>query len=322
MRACSPALAMPSVPTTPRSSCSRRTAAPRCARAWARTASASRWSPSTPAPPRRCAPSPPNARSRSTRRSPENSNHWSRAASCATSWPPSCAARIASSARSCSRTGSGSAAASTPTTSRCSTVATNAGAALQFDRLEHAVAELREVQERLDHQAHHDPLTGLANRALFIDRVSAALNGPAARRSCSSTSTTSRPSTTRSARRSATSCCVRPAHRLVRAVRGEDLVARLGGDEFAILVRRRRDDVDAEATELAERAAQLRAAGRRRRPAVRRQLRSASPPASTRRQHRRPAARRRHRDVRGQVRRQEPLPFFTPAMREAVSAGT
>ncbi|MDQ1741223.1 MAG: hypothetical protein QOE53_2875, partial [Pseudonocardiales bacterium] len=47
------------------------------------------------------------------------------------------------------------------------TVAANASAALQYDRLEHAVAELRDLQDQLHHQAHHDPLTGLANRALF-----------------------------------------------------------------------------------------------------------------------------------------------------------
>src|SRR5947209_4531567 len=51
------------------------------------------------------------------------------------------------------------------------TLAANASAALQFDRLEQAVTELRDLQHRLHHQAYHDPLTGLANRALFVQRV-------------------------------------------------------------------------------------------------------------------------------------------------------
>ena len=37
------------------------------------------------------------------------------------------------------------------------------------------VSERRRLEEQLTHQAFHDPLTGLANRALFRDRVSHAL---------------------------------------------------------------------------------------------------------------------------------------------------
>ena len=55
------------------------------------------------------------------------------------------------------------------------TLAANASAALQYDRLEQAVSDLRVLQERLHHQAYHDPLTGLANRALFREPVEAPL---------------------------------------------------------------------------------------------------------------------------------------------------
>ena len=63
------------------------------------------------------------------------------------------------------------------------TLAANASAALQYDRLEQAVTELRDLQDQLTHQAHHDPLTGLANRALFSQRVREALEAGAAARS-------------------------------------------------------------------------------------------------------------------------------------------
>ena len=56
------------------------------------------------------------------------------------------------------------------------TLAANASAALQYDRLEQAVSELRDLQDQLTHQAHHDPLTGLANRALFSQQVREALD--------------------------------------------------------------------------------------------------------------------------------------------------
>ena len=58
------------------------------------------------------------------------------------------------------------------------TLATNASVALQYDRLEQTVWQLRELQQQLEHQAFHDALTGLANRALFPDRVEQALARP------------------------------------------------------------------------------------------------------------------------------------------------
>ena len=55
-------------------------------------------------------------------------------------------------------------------------------------------------------------------------------------RCCSSTSTTSRRSTTRSATRPATSCWWAPAARMKDLLRDVDTLARLGGDEFIIVL--------------------------------------------------------------------------------------
>jgi diguanylate cyclase (GGDEF)-like protein len=117
------------------------------------------------------------------------------------------------------------------------TLAANASAALQYDRLEQAVSELRDLQEQLHHQAYHDPLTGLANRALFRQEVRGALERSADRGIAvlfvdlddfkTVNDTLGHPVGDELLRAA--------ARRLSRCVRAGDLVARLGGDEFAIL---------------------------------------------------------------------------------------
>ena len=117
------------------------------------------------------------------------------------------------------------------------------------------ISERKAFEERLEHQATHDPLTGLPNRTLLLDRLAMAV----AR-----------------ARRHQTTLAVlfldldhfkvvndsrghtlgdrllaQIAQRLTRALRPDDTVARFGGDEFVILS----EDLDdeAHAIEAAER---------------------------------------------------------------------
>ncbi len=125
------------------------------------------------------------------------------------------------------------------------TLAGNASVALQYDRLEQAVTQLSVLQEQLHHQAYHDPLTSLANRALFTDKVREAI---AARRGEVAVLfidlddfKTINDSLGHAA---GDELLVSVASRLRSCLRPEDLVARLGGDEFAVMVE---DPHDAEA---------------------------------------------------------------------------
>ena len=153
------------------------------------------------------------------------------------------------------------------------TLAANASAALQYDRLEQAVSELRDLQDQLQHQAHHDPLTGLANRALFSQRVREALEADAEGKVAvmfidlddfKGVNDTLGHAIGDELLRGV-------ASRLVRSVRRDDVVARLGGDEFAVLVAPRRGRRARRGRARRAHAAGVPDAGRRRREAAQRQ---------------------------------------------------
>ena len=120
------------------------------------------------------------------------------------------------------------------------TLAADASAALQYDRLEQAVSELRDLQDQLQHQAHHDPLTGLANRALFSQQVREALEpGLPCEVAVMFIDLDDFKGVNDTLGRAVGDELLRGvASRLMHAAGDEEAVARLGADEFAVLIRR------------------------------------------------------------------------------------
>jgi diguanylate cyclase (GGDEF)-like protein len=117
------------------------------------------------------------------------------------------------------------------------TLANNASVALQYDRLEQAVLQLRELQEQLEHQAFHDPLTDLANRSLFVNQVRDALAHRSNEVSVLFIDVDDFKTVNDSLGHAAGDTLLQSvADRLRECVRPSDVVARLGGDEFAVMV--------------------------------------------------------------------------------------
>jgi diguanylate cyclase (GGDEF)-like protein len=126
------------------------------------------------------------------------------------------------------------------------TLAGNASVALQYDRLEQAVSQLSVLQEQLHHQAYHDPLTGLANRALFTDTVKETIAERRGELAVLFIDLDDFKTINDSLGHAAgDELLVAVATRLRSSLRPEDLVARLGGDEFAVMVEDPHDAQDA-----------------------------------------------------------------------------
>ena len=132
------------------------------------------------------------------------------------------------------------------------TLASHIAISLENGQLEQSLHRLAELKEELHHQANHDPLTGLANRALFGQAVSERLaaSGPAELVPVVLfldlddfklvNDTMGHP---------VGDALLRAVgQRITASVRAEDVAARLGGDEFAVLLEDRADLVGARRT--------------------------------------------------------------------------
>jgi len=116
------------------------------------------------------------------------------------------------------------------------------------------VTDRTRLEEQLRHEAFHDPLTGLANRALFADRVAHALTRrrrPDDRAAVLFIDLDDFKVVNDSLGHAAgDSLLTAVAERLRACLRGADTAARLGGDEFGVLLE---DSGEHEATEIADR---------------------------------------------------------------------
>ena len=120
------------------------------------------------------------------------------------------------------------------------TLVIQTAATLENGRVEQNIARLSELQEQLSHQAFHDPLTDLANRALFSDRVDHALlrrartGSPVGVLFIDLDDFKAVNDTLGHA--AGDQLLIGVAERLRLCLRRPDTAARLGGDEFAVLV--------------------------------------------------------------------------------------
>jgi diguanylate cyclase (GGDEF)-like protein len=118
------------------------------------------------------------------------------------------------------------------------TVANHAAMALENGQLERSLAQLSSLKEELRHQAFHDPLTGLANRALFTDHVERHLRDTTGEMPVVLFVDVDDFKLVNDSFGHATgdALLVKIAERLRGCVRADDVAARLGGDEFGILL--------------------------------------------------------------------------------------
>ncbi len=117
------------------------------------------------------------------------------------------------------------------------TLAHQTGATLGQDRMMTKVDELKELQVELERQAFHDPLTGLANRLLFMNRVDFVLKRRTGNAAVIYIDLDNfKPINDTLGHEAGDAVLVGAAERLMGSLRPSDTAARLGGDEFAVLL--------------------------------------------------------------------------------------
>ena len=120
------------------------------------------------------------------------------------------------------------------------TVASQISVSLENGRLEDSLMQLTRLKEELRHQALHDPLTGLANRALLREQLAEVSQRVAQEGATAAVMFLDlddfKAVNDRLGHSVGDQLLVEVAKRLQACSRGHDTVARLGGDEFAVLL--------------------------------------------------------------------------------------
>ncbi|HEV2092089.1 MAG TPA: EAL domain-containing protein, partial [Rubrobacter sp.] len=119
------------------------------------------------------------------------------------------------------------------------------GGVVEYQSVGRDVTERRALEERLEHQALHDSLTGLPNRRLFVDRLRQALRRTRRKQNRVAILFTDldgfKVVNDSLGHDTGDRLLVEVAKRLGSCLRPEDTLARFGGDEFTILI----EDVEA-----------------------------------------------------------------------------
>ena len=130
------------------------------------------------------------------------------------------------------------------------TLARQLGVSIENARLGTTLGRLTELTEALEHQAFHDPLTGLANRALFTERLQHAVARQNRAGSLLAVLFVDiddfKAVNDLRGHQAGDELLVAVAGRICACLREADTAARLGGDEFAILLENLATDYDAE----------------------------------------------------------------------------
>lgn len=100
--------------------------------------------------------------------------------------------------------------------------------------------ERRQLTAQLEQLAYHDPLTGLANRALFFQRLEDDLDAARSRAGTTAVILIDldefKPINDQLGHHAGDEVLIAVAQRMLDQVRESDTVARLGGDEFAVVL--------------------------------------------------------------------------------------
>ncbi|MEO8687493.1 MAG: GGDEF domain-containing protein [Solirubrobacteraceae bacterium] len=117
------------------------------------------------------------------------------------------------------------------------TLSRQTGAELGQDRLGRKVSELKELHVELEHRAFHDPLTGLPNRLLFMNRVDYVLKRRTGNAAVIYIDLDNfKPINDTHGHEAGDAVLKAAGERLLASLRPSDTAARLGGDEFAVLL--------------------------------------------------------------------------------------